>query len=159
MPIILTILSFYLAFKFKNDSYIINLINDILSNRVAIWNNIIQNYNVILLPQYIRSTAYIWTITTQNILSLISYQGLDGFFIMSNYMYGIIIGGVYLIALTYMLYLLLKEPIRNHLILCLSVCWIFIGFSETVVGYYYMSFLLPLAFNVIANSNVRDKNV
>lgn len=153
LPFWLTVFSFMLA-KLLNNFEFIHVIDNVLSYRISIWNNIITTMHINFFPQTVVSNFYISSFEiNQPIFSWIKIQGLDGFFIISFFQYGIILATIFLISMSLMLEELFDNTIQNFIILCFSICWIALGFSETIIGSYNLSFLIPLAFNVIYNKN------
>lgn len=158
LPFLLTTISFIFILFLDNSSFIHN-IDNMLSYRISIWNSVYKNTTLSLFPQSVNSSFYISSFEIgQSMFYMVKVSGLDGFFALSPVQYGLIITVIFLIILFYSLKILLNTPVKNRLLLCLSICWIFLGFSETIIVLYNLSFLIPSSFNIIFNNIQEDNN-
>ena len=158
LPFLLTTISFIFILFLDNSSFIHN-IDNMLSYRISIWNSVYKNTTLSLFQQSVNYSFYISSFEIgQSMFYMVKVSGLDGFFALSPVQYGLIITVIFLIILFYSLKILLNTPVKNRLLLCLSICWIFLGFSETIIVLYNLSFLIPSSFNIIFNNIQEDNN-
>lgn len=151
LPFLLTLVAFFLALSLNRISWMSN-VDNILSYRLSIWNNIILNNHLSLIPQMISSNFVISSLSIgEYLFHWVKVSGLDGFFAISIYQYGVLVYTIILVCWSIMLYLLLKKPQKNKLIIYFSIIMLVLGFSETIIIIYNLSYLMPLAMNMIAN--------
>lgn len=142
LPVILTILSLFLAFNFSKYQWILKL-NDLLSWRIGLWNNDWGMYHISWFPQNINSFFSYVTSYGQ----YLTITATDGYFALGILQNGIIFFVVSIIALMYMVFYNFKNvDNKKEIILCLSIIFMLFSFSENIPLLGYLCFLFPTAF-------------
>lgn len=132
LPIILTYFTQYLAYEFSNNISWLNNFNDLLSDRIRIW-----NYYFTLMPLKVLSQnkifVYSWGV------NYTPHQGaFDGSYAYLLYIYGYLFTIIYIILLCLCNYKLLKY--KQYRLLTIMIVLEIIGFSENQMFSYLCSF-------------------
>lgn len=149
LPIILTVLSIYLAKNYSNYSWISTTLNNALSYRISIWNNLWNFYKVNLLPQDIMQYSYGFSFVMNTNIS-----ATDGFFAIGILEYGAIVYFVYIAAICiFLAKYYLGDNENPELIYCV-ILLILYGFTETIIDNGYLCFVIPISFSYLARMSL-----
>lgn len=147
LPIILTVLSIFLAKNYARYTWIQHL-DIFLSSRIKIWSEYWNTFNISWFPQNINIFNYNFTPGEP----LLIREAMDGFFALGLLQHGIIIFSIFIILLMVALYYSSKH--YNSILLISLIVYTIMCFSEySPLTYYSSSFLFPFVLSELGREN------